>query len=103
MTQINEINELLESEEKAIVYSYGEILSKKNEVFVPCIDNKDLLRFSYRTIAIEKKNIIESKAKRIGRLISPYIIKIQQEFSAYMIRTGIMPLPRQLFFNEKEG
>lgn len=103
LTQINEINELLESEEKAIVYSYGEILSKKNEVFVPCIDNKDLLRFSYRTIAIEKKNIIESKAKRIGRLISPYIIKIQQEFSAYMIRTGIMPLPRQLFFNEKEG
>lgn len=29
LAQINEINELLESEEKAVIYSYGEILSKK--------------------------------------------------------------------------
>ena len=39
----------------------------------------------------------EIKDKRIGRVLPPYITRIQQKCSQYIVREGTMPIPREIF------
>ena len=52
--------------------------------------------FNFRKFEIEKKKDVEGEAKRIGRVLPPYITKVQNAFAAYMIRVGVMPIPEKL-------
>lgn len=44
----------------------------------------------------------ELKDKRIGRVLPPYITRIQQKCSQHIIREGTMPIPREIFSNFDE-
>ena len=39
------------------------------------------------------------KEKRIGRVLPPYITKIQQKCAVNMVREGVAPLPKELFIS----
>lgn len=43
------------------------------------------------------KSEIERAWKRIGRLIPPYITSVQDSFSAYFAREGLLPLTDVIF------
>lgn len=43
-----------------------------------------------------KKTEIEEKADRIGRVLPPYITKLQHEVSSYIVREGLLPVPDKL-------
>ena len=96
---IQRINAEIEGKRDAIAFSNGELIAKKTEAFLPCVDGQQVLHFDFHDFQIYKKEELEAKATLIGRLIPPYITKIQQEFSAYMIRAGVMALPPELFFD----
>jgi hypothetical protein len=48
---------------------------------------------------IEIRSFSEMKDKRIGRVLPPYITKIQQKTAANMVREGVPPLPKELFIS----
>ncbi len=48
------------------------------------------------------KKFKELKDKRIGRILPPYITRIQQKCSQYIVREGTMPIPKEIFNNFEE-
>ena len=56
------------------------------------VDGK-ILSFSLRKLSIKKWN--EIKDNRQGRLLPPYITKIQQKYSAYIQRQGLPSIPKE--------
>lgn len=79
-------------EEDAILFDSGEFLEKKNCCYVAFVQGK-ILCFSLRDIVIKKWKDI--KDHRIGRLLPPYITKIQQKYAAYLQRQGLPSIPEQ--------
>lgn len=75
-----------------IVFSQGEFQEKINNCFVAFVDGK-ILCFSLRKLAIKKWN--EVKSNRCGRLLPPFITKIQQKYSSYIQRQGLPSIPNQ--------
>lgn len=75
-----------------IVFSQGEFQEKINNCFVAFVDGK-ILCFSLRKLAIKKWN--EVKDNRCGRLLPPFITKIQQKYSSYIQRQGLPSIPNQ--------
>lgn len=73
-----------------IVFSQGEFQEKNNNCFVAFVDRK-ILCFSLRKLTIKKWN--EIKTNRCGRLLPPYITKIQQKYSSYIQRQGLPRIP----------
>lgn len=80
-----------ESEDRIVFYQ-GEFQEKINNCYVAFIYGK-ILRFSLRKISIKKWN--EIKNNRQGRLLPPFITKIQQKFSAYIQRQSLPSIPEQ--------
>lgn len=75
-----------------IIFFQGEFQEKINNCYVAFVDGK-ILCFSLRKISIKKWN--EIKNNRQGRLLPPYITKIQQKYSAYIQRQGLPSIPKQ--------
>ncbi len=75
-----------------IVFSQGEFQEKINNCFVAFVDGK-ILRFSLRKLDIKKWN--EVKVNRCGRLLPPFITRIQQKYSSYIQRQGLPSIPSQ--------
>ena len=48
---------------------------------------------------ISVKKFSDVKDKRIGRILPPYITRIQQKCAQNMVREGVMPVPEELFMN----
>lgn len=90
-------NQCVQSMNKNVVFQRGEIIEKKTEAIVACIANKYLIRFQFDAFEAIKKSNLEERAVRIGRLLPPYITKIQSRFASYMVREGVMALPDELF------
>lgn len=76
----------------AILFDSGEFLEKKNCCYVAFVQG-NILCFSLRDIEI--MNWKDIKGKRIGRLLPPYITKIQQKYAAYLQRQGLPSVPEQ--------
>ena len=78
-----------------VTNNFSEKLGQFNEVInkaiVPFIDNDKRIDFSFNEIIIKKFN--EEKEKRIGRLLPPYITRIQQRFALYLQRQGLPRIP----------
>lgn len=79
-----------------VFFSRGEIIEKKPEVIVACVEGEQAIKFQLDIIPI---NYNELKSVRKGRLLPPYITRIQQKCSQYIIREGVMPIPCDLFNN----
>ncbi len=91
---LNEINEQFRKYRNLVFFGHGEILEKKPEVILACVDNGKIIKFRMDLII---KKFKEIKDKRIGRVLPPYITRIQQKCSQYIVREGIMPMPKEIF------
>ncbi len=91
---------LLRGTEKAIVdlnfdREHGIILEQDNEAMVfPIYDGK-VLCFKFKKLYTKRWR--ELKANRIGRLLPPYLTRLQQRYSSYLQRPGLSRLPEELF------
>ena len=78
-----------------IPFVQGEFIEKKNCSYVAFIQGK-VMRFNYRKLDIMRWTNI--KEKRLGRLLPPYINKIQQQYAAYLQRQGLPSIPNEAIF-----
>ena len=69
----------------------GQFLEKVNNAIIPFLDDGKIIEFLFRDIKIIKWK--EIKGKRIGRVLSPYLSKIQQRYAHYMQRQGLPRIP----------
>lgn len=75
-----------------IPFVQGEFVEKKNFSYVAFVQGK-IMKFNYRKLEIMRWTNI--KNKRIGRLLPPYISKIQQQYASYLQRQGLPSLPEK--------
>ncbi len=92
---IDESNINKQESDENIPFVNGEFIEKKNCSYVAFIQGK-IMKISYRKLSIDKWNNI--KIYRIGRLLPPYISKIQQQYAAYLQRQGIPSIPNEAIF-----
>jgi hypothetical protein len=78
---------------KDIHFSQGEYIEKKHHAIIAFVDNGKILEFQFMNL--ELKSFDEIKEKRIGRLLPPYITKIQQRFALYLQRQGLPRIPSE--------
>lgn len=92
---IDESNINKQESDENIPFVNGEFIEKKNCSYVAFIQGK-IMKISYRKLCIDKWNNI--KTCRIGRLLPPYISKIQQQYAAYLQRQGLPSIPNEAIF-----
>ena len=92
---IDESNINKQESNENIPFVNGEFIEKKNCSYVAFIQGK-IMKISYRKLCIDKWNNI--KTCRIGRLLPPYISKIQQQYAAYLQRQGLPSIPNEAIF-----
>ena len=80
------------SNEKDVQFNQGQLHSRDDIIFIPFVINGKILEFDLKKFKIKKYNSTFQNA-RIGRILPPYITRIQQLFSAYMIREGLPAIP----------
>jgi hypothetical protein len=73
----------------------GLISEQDNEAIVFPVFGGRALSFKFRKILSKKWN--EVKDDRIGRLLPPYLTRLQQRYSAYLQRPGLPRLPSEFF------
>lgn len=77
-----------------VFFNKGEILEKKLEVIVACIAGEQAIKFQTEIIPLK---FGELKEQRKGRVLPPYITRIQQKCAQSIVREGVMPIPKELF------
>lgn len=78
--------------EDRIVFDSGEFIEKNNCCFIAFVKG-NILQLSLKELTTLPWNDI--KDKRIGRILPPYITKIQQKYSAYLQRQGLPRIPKE--------
>ena len=78
------------NEAKAIEYALHDVSS---ELETPVLSDSEK--------DIEIKEFQKDKDKRVGRLLPPYITRIQQKWAHYVVRTGVLPVPENVVFPNK--
>ncbi|MCK4665048.1 MAG: hypothetical protein KAT68_19425 [Bacteroidales bacterium] len=81
------------SNDDKILFEKGNFIEKSNNTYIPFIDNGKIIEFFFNEIKIKKWNSI--KSTRIGRLLPPYITKVQQRYSFYLQRQGLPAIPEK--------
>ncbi len=75
-------------------YLSSGLIPKIFEDFVWLLEGDGIVKFDFREV--EVKTFSTLKAKRLCRLLPPYITNIQQRFSTYLGRFGIPRLPKAI-------
>lgn len=83
-----------------IIFDSGEFVEKKNCCFIAFIKGK-IMRFYFRELRILQWNDI--KDNRIGRLLPPYITRVQQKYAYYLQRQGLPSIPKQAIIIDDKG
>jgi hypothetical protein len=90
-------NRINKKQKDAILFSIkngnGIFEEKINHAFIAFIDNGKIIEFLFRDIKIKKWNDI--KNYRTGRLLPPYITRLQQKYSFYLQRQGLPAIPEK--------
>lgn len=76
---------------KDLEVSHGQFLEKICNAIVPFLHNGQTIEFQFRDIEIIKWEDI--KNIRIGRLLPPFITRIQQRYALYLQRQGLPRIP----------
>lgn len=79
-------------DEDCITFDSGEFIEKKNCCYIAFVQG-NILQFSLRELNIMQWNNI--KDNRIGRLLPPYITRVQQKYAHYLQRQGLPRIPKQ--------
>lgn len=80
-----------EHKTKKIEFINGSFIEKSNKIFLPFIVRGKIIEFSLNDIIIKKWNSL--KTSRKGRLLPPYITRVQQQYSFYLQRQGLPAIP----------
>ena len=72
---------------------YGNFDEKVWQSIVPMICSGKVIEFDLRKNVI--KRYAEVKGRRVGRLIHPYITKVQQRYAFYLQRQGLPRIPKE--------
>lgn len=99
VSKLEEFNRNFSKHRNSIFFRKGTILERDDKVIIGCVAGEQAIVFSM-DIVIRSFN--EMKDKRIGRVLPPYITKIQQKTAANMVREGVPPLPKELFISFDE-
>ncbi len=89
-----------------ISFKKGNFIEKSNNTYIPFIDDGKIIEFFFCEIKIKKwkEKLKDIKGKeidkmfketRIGRLLPPYITKVQQRYSFYLQRQGLPAIPEK--------
>ncbi|MBU4480570.1 hypothetical protein KKG48_03990 [Patescibacteria group bacterium] len=89
-----------------ISFKEGNFIDKSNNIYIPFIDGGKIIEVRFRNMKIlkwkdklkdENDDEIDKmfKETRIGRLLPPYITKVQQRYSSYLQRQGLPAIPEQ--------
>jgi len=92
--------------EDNVPFIQGNFIEKVNNAYIPFIDGGKIIEVLFRNMTIFKweeklkdKNDKETgkmfKETRIGRLLPPYITKVQQRYSFYLQRQGLPAIPEK--------
>ena len=95
-----EINKEFEKYRNQTLFRKGTFLERADKVIVGCIAGEQAIQFDLN-ICVKHFNDIRDSC--IGRILPPYITRIQQKCSQYMVREGVLPIPKELFgdFDDK--
>lgn len=96
ISKLEEFNRNFSKHRNSIFFRKGTILERDDKVIIGCVAGEQAIVFS---MEIEIRSFSEMKDKRIGRVLPPYITKIQQKTAANMVREGVPPLPKELFIS----
>lgn len=69
----------------------GQFRERADHAIVPFVHDGKLMEFLFKDLLL--KTWGELKAKRIGRLLPPYITHIQQRYALYLQRAGLPRIP----------
>ena len=94
LAKLDQIANLGEYEETTYLKD-NEILEKKNEACIACINGETAIRFSLKKIVTIRRS--EINGCFVGRILPPYITHIRQKWAMYVIREGMMPIPSEVF------
>jgi len=89
LLRVNTMNKKKETEE--FNSKYGSLNEPEVGAVVFCMYKNKSIRLSFKDIKIKKWS--EIKDKRVGRLLPPYITRIQQRYSHYLQRQGQPRIP----------
>lgn len=78
-------------EGKSFCHKYGLFPERDNEAIVFSMYQGDTYTFSFKELQITK--VKDCKGKRIGRLLHPFLNRIQQRYSYYLQRQGLPRIP----------
>lgn len=81
----------VDDSELAGVYRDGHFEERVWEYLAFCVCNGMSVRFSFRKLQL--KRFGEVRASRIGRLMHPYLTRVQQRFAQYSQRQGLPRIP----------
>lgn len=94
--KLEEFNRNFSKHRNSIFFRKGTILERDDKVIIGCVAGEQAIQFK---MDLEILKFSEWKEKRIGRVLAPYITKIQQKCAVNMVREGITPLPKELFIS----
>lgn len=94
--EIDNINTSIEELIKnlPLVNSGGDLIRRNNETIIPCIAGKKAIAFQHRVMMFKYSDI---RPYFIGRLLAPYVTKVQQGAANHLIRAALEPIPRGAF------
>ena len=99
VSKLEEFNRLFSKHRNSIFFRKGTILERDDKIIIGCVAGEQALVFDMDIVVLRFSEI---KEKRIGRILPPYITKIQQKVAANMVREGVTPLPKELFITFDE-
>ena len=76
----------------------GQFKERSDLEIIPFINKGKILVFYFKDFSIKKFNDI--KTNRIGRLLPPYITRLQQRFALYLQRQGLPRIPVEAIIEE---
>lgn len=79
---------------QARLHRGGTLLRRQTETIIPCIAGRKAIAFSHELFMLRYSEI---KKYRIGRVLPPYITKVQQGASAHLVRAALEPVPLRAF------
>jgi len=82
-----------------VSFSQGEYVEKVYQAIVPFIDDGKIIEFKFGEFEMRQWNSLSTdQIRRIGRILPPYITKIQQRFALYLHRQGLPRIPDEAIF-----
>lgn len=93
--ELKKVNNKFRNHRNGIFFNKGDLLGKRPEIIIACIAGENAVKFDLKEIIpLPYKEYVD---RRIGRLLPPYITKVQQSSSQYIVREGLMPVPEELY------